>query len=222
MTAGDWATVADLATAFGTLVLAIATFAAIRSSNASARIAERSLLIGLRPVLSTTRRDDVTQKVNYGDRKWVVIPPASAAAEIGGGDGTLGEPDDAVYLAMGLRNVGNGMAVLHGWRFYPDGYRAREHAPLEEFRAQTRDLYVAPSDIGFWQAAFRDRADPQYDEARDTIAENRSWTVELLYGDTEGGQRTITRFQAFPRESGEGGWIASMSRYWNIDHPDPR
>jgi hypothetical protein len=227
MTAGDWATVADLATALGTLVLAFATFAAIRSSNASARIAERSLLIGLRPVLSITRRDDPMQKVNYGDRKWVRIPPASAAADIGGGDGSLGQPDNAVYLALGLRNVGSGMAVLHGWRFYPEWYRSRDHASLEEFRPQTRDLYVAPADIGFWQAAFRDPADPQYDAARKAIADNQPWTVELLYGDTEGGQRTITRFQAFPRESAEGDpdsrttWLCSMSRYWNIDHPDP-
>ncbi len=224
MTAGDWATVADLATALGTLVLAFATFAAIRSANASARIAERSFLIGLRPVLSTTRRDDPLQKVNFGDRKWVHIPPAGAAAEIGGGDGSLGPADTAVYLALALRNVGSGMAVLHGWRFYPAWYRSRDHAPLEEFRAQTRDLYVPPSDIGFWEGAFRDPADPQHDAARKAIAENQPWTVELLYGDTEGGQRTITRFQVFPRESPEGdgetrsNWLASMSRYWNIDH----
>ena len=52
----DWATVASLATAGGTLVLAVATFASIRSANRSARIAERaartaerSLLAGQRP-----------------------------------------------------------------------------------------------------------------------------------------------------------------------------
>jgi len=37
-------------TAAGTLVLAAATFAAVRSSNRSARVAERALLAGLRPV----------------------------------------------------------------------------------------------------------------------------------------------------------------------------
>ena len=37
----DWATIATFATAIGTLVLAVATFAAVRSANLSARVAER-------------------------------------------------------------------------------------------------------------------------------------------------------------------------------------
>ena len=47
----DTATIASLATAFGTLVLAVATFASTRSANHSARIAERALDLNLRPVL---------------------------------------------------------------------------------------------------------------------------------------------------------------------------
>src|SRR5438128_676249 len=62
--------------------------------------------------------------------------------------------DEAVYLALALRNVGSGIAVLHGWRFYPERRTSRysEHASLDEFHRLTRDLYVAPGDIGFWQA----------------------------------------------------------------------
>ena len=36
----DWATISSLATAGGTLVLAVAIFASVRSANRSARIAE--------------------------------------------------------------------------------------------------------------------------------------------------------------------------------------
>jgi hypothetical protein len=32
-----------------------------------------------------------------------------------------------VYLAASLRNAGNGIAVLHGWLFYPGDYRGNEH-----------------------------------------------------------------------------------------------
>jgi hypothetical protein len=53
----DWSTIASLATAGGTLVLAAATFSSVRFGQRSARIAERStaiaersLLLGLRPV----------------------------------------------------------------------------------------------------------------------------------------------------------------------------
>ena len=44
----DWVTISSLATAGGTLVLAVATFSSVRSANRSARVAERSLLAGLR------------------------------------------------------------------------------------------------------------------------------------------------------------------------------
>jgi hypothetical protein len=41
-----WNTVSSLATGVGTLVLAVATFASVRSANRAARAAERSLLAG--------------------------------------------------------------------------------------------------------------------------------------------------------------------------------
>jgi hypothetical protein len=250
----NWATIADLCTALGTLILAVATFSAVRSANLSARVAQASLLVGLRPVLMATRRDDPTQKVNFGDRKWVHIRGGGAVGEIGGALPTVGDgdglpsDDNVIYLAMGLRNAGNGIAVLHGWHFYPEWHRDDAHAPLEEFRRQSRDLWVPPGDIGFWQGAFRDLADPQYEAARKAIETRHPWTIELLYGDHEGGQRCITRFTMMPGtahpedvpsqtpapdeadtpESGQEPdaaskpWVASQSRYWNIDRPDPR
>jgi hypothetical protein len=231
VTAGDWSTIANLATALGTLVLAVATFSAVRSSNMMAKVARQQLLVGLRPMLMTSRRDDPVLKVNYGDSKWVKIPGGGAVGEIGGGDGTMGPDDGVVYLAVSMRNAGNGIAVLHGWHFYPDWRREPGHAPLEEFRQQNRDLYVPVGDIGFWQGAFRDAADPQYEDARKVIEAGEPWTVELLYGDHEGGQRTITRFTATQpppsmdadRAPARGkAWIATMSRHWNIDGPAPR
>ncbi len=43
----DWVTISSLATAGGTLVLAVATFGSVKSANRAARIAELSLLSGL-------------------------------------------------------------------------------------------------------------------------------------------------------------------------------
>lgn len=63
MTAEDWATVASLATALGTLVLAVATFSAVRSGNRTARAAELSLLTSLRPLLAPSRRSDGVLKM---------------------------------------------------------------------------------------------------------------------------------------------------------------
>jgi hypothetical protein len=219
MNSTDWATLASVATALGTLVLAAATFSAIRSANRSAKVAERALLAGLRPILMPTRREDPAQKVNFGDNKWMSLLGAAAGAEIGDGT-TKGGTEGVVYLGFPLRNAGAGIAVLHGWIFYPEWRRTETHPDPSEFRHQNRDLYVPPGDTGFWQAAFRDENDPQYKTARQAVETRQPWTVELLYGDHEGGQRVITRFTALPRE--DGGWLASSSRHWNIDRPEPR
>jgi hypothetical protein len=45
-------------------------------------------------------------------------------------------------------------------------------------------------------------------------------TIDLLYGDHEGGQRTITRFALVP--VADDSWLASASRHWNLDRPNPR
>lgn len=231
MTANDWATVASLATAAGTLVLALATFSAVRSGNRTARAAERSLLAGLRPVLMASHREDAPLKVNFGDGKWVGVPGGCAVGEIGGGDGSMGPNDGVVYLALSLRNVGNGMSVLHGWRFHHERPPDNSHPPVEEFRPHTRDLYLPVGEPGFWQGAFRDPAEPQYEPARRVVEECADWFLDLLYGDQEGGQRVITRFrmQIFTRERAprvrgneRGPWMATVARHWNLDRPDPR
>jgi hypothetical protein len=60
----DWSTISSLVTGTGTLVLAIATFASIRSSNRSARIAEAALQEQRRPVLAPSRLEDPVQKLS--------------------------------------------------------------------------------------------------------------------------------------------------------------
>ena len=54
----DWSTAASLATALGTLVLALATFVAVRAANRAARVAEYSMQIGIRPLLMPSRLTD--------------------------------------------------------------------------------------------------------------------------------------------------------------------
>jgi hypothetical protein len=207
----DWATISSLATAGGTLVLASATFAAVRSSNRAARAAEESLLHGLRPLLVPSRLDDPPQKIGFSDGKWVQAAGSGGAAETS---------DEAIYLAISVRNVGSGIAVLHGWRFHPDWGSREEHAPLEEFTRLTRDLYIPAGDIGFWQGTFRDPSSPEFAPAKAAIDARRRCMVEVLYGDYQGGQRVISLFGLTPRE--DGGWLAGIGRHWNIDRAAPR
>lgn len=211
MNSADWASVASLATAAGTLVLAVATFAAVRSANRTARAAEQSLQAGLRPLLLASRLQDDAQKVMFVDGKWVQVP---------GGRASVLAEERVIYLAMSVRNVGRGIAVVHSWHFYPDWGPSVPDPVLEEFHRQSRDLYVPPGDIGFWQAAFRDEADPQYDDACKAVTSKSQLTVDILYGDADRGQRVVTRFGLQPRE--DETWLVSVNRHWNIDRPDPR
>ena len=135
--AADWVTISALATAAGTLVLALATFASVRSANRAARVAERSLLEGLRPLLLASKLDDPPQKIGFVDDKW--------------------------FLAEGGRGIA---------------------------------------------------------EARDAVERRIVLIIDLLYGDYEGGQRTITRFALRP--FAEDGWTVTTARHWNIDRDDPR
>jgi hypothetical protein len=212
----DWATISSLATAGGTLVLAVATFAAVRSSNRSARIAEVALQEQRRPVLVQSRPDDPPQKIMFVDRHWVLAPPGGA---------TLEKVDGNVYMVMSLRNVGAGIGVCLGWSIRSGVHGSRgEHAPEADFRTQSRDLYVPAGDIGIWQGALRDASDAAYAEVVEAIESREPLTVDLLYSDQVGGQRTISRFTIVPsgRDDGQGPvWLLSVGRHWYLDRERP-
>jgi hypothetical protein len=221
----NWETASSLATAAGTLVLAVATFSSVRSANRAARSAERALQVGLRPVLFASRPDDPHQQIRWGDDHW---------ASLGGGQAVLEPVDGVLYMAMSLRNVGSGLAVLRGWRIEPGrrlssptaAVELRQMAPIrpdpEQFHLQGRDLYVPPGDISFWQAAFRDLQDAERVAVIEAIEAGRGVQIDLLYGDHEGGQRTISRFSV-TRVPGEStGWVCAVVRHWNLDRNDPR
>lgn len=208
----DWATISSLATAAGTLVLAVATYASVRSAQRASRVAERALQVQLRPLLVPTRFEDPAEKVGFIDNRWLRVEGGRAGVEVSA---------EVIYLVLPLRNVGSGLAVLDRWDVYADMELGRpDHGAVDHYRRLSRDLYVAPGDHGFWQGALRDPTDPAFVAVRNAIEERRSLFIELLYGDHDGGQRTITRFGVLPY--GEGGWLATSSRYWYLDQPNPR
>jgi hypothetical protein len=206
-------TISSLATATGTLVLAIATFSAVRSAGRSARIAEMALQEQRRPILTNSRLADPEQKLMFSGGHWV--NPA-------GGHATAEHIDGIVYLSISLRNVGNGIAVCQAWTAFPQmgtpGTKP-DHAPEAELRPQSRDLYIPPGDIGMWQGALRSPEDPLLAEVAAAIDAGEPVGVELLYSDQIGGQRTITRFGLLP--AGESR-LASMTRHWHLDWSGPR
>ena len=124
--------------------------------------------------------------VRFGEGRMVNVEGGMAAVE---------RDREHYYFVIPLRNVGSGLAVLHAWRFTAQRPELdTPHAEPEEHRPQTRDLYVPAGDTGFWQGR----------HVILTTHSARAWTrrsiaggiltVDLLYGDHEGGQRTISRF----------------------------
>ena len=207
----DWTVVASLATAAGTLALAAATLVAVRSANRSARLAEYSMQIGIRPLLMPSRLEDATQKIMWGDGHWAALQGGGSVVEI---------VDGNIYLAMSLHNSGSGIAVIQGWHVVADLRDPHSHAEPGEFRQQLRDLYIAGNDIGFWQAAIRDREDPEYESILEAARTSRIFGMELLYSDHEGGQRAIGRFALAP--IADSRWLSSVVRHSNLDRPNPR
>lgn len=209
----DWVTISSLATAGGTLVLAVATFSSVKSANRAARTAERSLMVGLRPVLIPSREDDPVERVRFGDGHRIEIPGHGGVVEVENG---------SLYMGLGLRNAGSGLAVLHGW--YAQPYvQGMQIAPpdVDGFNRQRLDLYIPAGGDGFWQGAIRDPEDKQYAPLRATLETGERIMIDLMYGDHEGGQRTIVRFSLVVADDGQGRF-ANVLRYWNIDNDDPR
>ena len=208
----DMAAIASIVSAGGTLVLAVATFGAVRSANTAARTAERSLMAGLRPLLVQGRAGDPPAKLLWQDRHAVKIDGGRAYAEVG---------DDVIYLGMTLHNVGSGIALLNCWYVYPEmAFSDIPHAEMDEFTRLTIDLYIPAGDAGYWESAVRDVGNPVYEPLAKAVDARDPFSVDLLYGDQEGGQRTISRFTVLP--FGEDGWYCQAVRHWNLDRPDPR
>jgi hypothetical protein len=206
-------------TSVGTLVLAGATFAAVRSSNRSARIAERALLAGMRPMLTPSRREDAEEQVQFADGR---------VFDVGAGRAMLHRDQAAIYLAIPVRNVGSGIALLRGYSLEAESaervaedprgiarHRRGDPAPNPAtFAEQQRDIYIPPDDVGFWQAALRDPADDLYRELHGAIDGAGRITVDLLYTDHEGGQPTITRFVLLPGVDER--WRCDVTHHWNV------
>jgi hypothetical protein len=207
----NWETISSLATAGGTLVLAIATFSAVRSSNRSARVAEESLKAGLRPLLVPSLAGDPVHKALWADRH---------AAKVEGGRAIVEPEDGVIYLALGLRNVGSGIALIHGWfvtEQHP--FDNAPHAAPEDFRRQGIDLYVSAGGSGYWEAAIRDADDSMRSVAEKALANREPFRIDLLYGDQQGVERSVSRFLIVPAENF---WYGQAIRHWNLDRPDPR
>ena len=168
-------------------------------------------------MLTTPRRGDPPVEVQFADGR---------IFETGRGDALLRREDGVIYLAFQLRNGGAGVAHLMAYRLEPEPAqlvtgdprglaRHRRGDPPPDpalFTEQQRDLYIAAGEFGHWQAALRDPTSELYTAMGEAIASLGRVTVDLLYGDIEDGQPTVTRFVLLPSERDK--WRCDVTHYW--------
>ena len=208
----DTATIASLATAGGTLVLAIATFASTRSANRSARIAERALDLNLRPVLIPAHEWDAAERITFYDE----------IVQLRGGFATVEDRSGNLYFAAQLRNVGAGIGVLTSWRIdvgpqLPLNAKEALATPdVDTFVAQQRSLYVPAGDVGYWQGAIREADTDRGDAAalRRAIEAGERLSLVLRYGDQDGGHDTVSQYSLTTDENGD--WLFGIARHWSL------
>ena len=120
----DWSTISSLATAGGTLILALATFSSVRSANRSARVAESALQLNLRPLLFPSHDTDRTERIRV-----VKVAGASYRADALQDDGF--EPGRKLALVPEPENEHdpNALAIWNEELTLQAGYVPAEIAP---------------------------------------------------------------------------------------------
>ena len=135
--------------------------------------------------------------------------------EVPAGEAVIMHRNGAVLMAIAVRNVGTGLALVQGWHLRVGRTTiADDHQPAESFRRLTRDIYVSSNDTGFWQGAIRDESDPDHGEVRRALEARESLTIEVLYTDQERARRFISRFTLTPQDEG---WTATAGKIWALD-----
>ncbi len=210
----DWGVAANLATAAGTLVLAIATFLSIRTAIRSNRTADRALQQGLRPILLPSLFTDPVQKIHYVDEHWLQVP---------GGRATLELTADAAYLGLSVRDIGSGPAVIDAWDILATARDERRE--VRDYHPLTRDLYVAAGACGYVQIAVRAPTAPAYQALARAERDHQPFAVDVLYSDIDETQHHIIRIalNRTPGADQDGRiWALSEVRHWTVSdgHPE--
>jgi hypothetical protein len=210
----DWVTISALATAAGTLVLALATFASVRSANRAARVAERRMLESLRPMLTASRLQDPPEKIRVVDGRWSRFRVAAVLYSTR----TDRLPDD------GAAKRGRGLAVLHGWQCASGYGPARTSTRSPTRCAGWPETFSRPGRHRVLAGALCNPSQPISGEVVRAVEECADGPIiDLQYGDDEGGSACDQPFALTPHESEDGAtrWLASMSRHWNLDPCKP-
>ena len=154
-------------------------------------------------------------KITFADDHAFHIDGGRAAAEVEG---------DAIFMALPLHNVGPGLAILHSWHVTASrDISDQSFEDVSTYRRLSRDSHRpaamsvsgrAPSATGPIPTSSR-RGPP-------SKPANPSPST-CLYSDSDGGQRTVTRFRlGHAPDAAANEWYPRVGRHLYLDRPSPR
>lgn len=185
-----------------TIALAVAT---VTVALLSARQIKHNLL----PIMVPARPDGRKRVARFTLEKHVTIRNADTYAEFDG---------DGVCLAVCLRNIGSGVAVLKGFDASPNDSAepASYDVPsLSRFASALHALYLGPGDAAYlaiFTSLDSSRTDA-YEVVQETVPNGASLLLDLVYTDHSGGQLTISRLE-LEWATDVDRYVAKVARYW--------
>ena len=191
----DTSTIASLATAGGTLVLAMATFSSTRSANRSAAHHRAGAQGGAAP--------GAVQRSSAGSAAEGRIRATITGSCCATGSRPCRSPRRTCISRSRCAMSPPGWPCCTAGTFGPSGWRRTPRRPRSRSFAGSRATCMCPpATSASGRRRYAIPAMPLYEPLREAIAARSAICVDILYGDHEGGQRTITRFHrhtAHPR-----------------------
>ena len=188
----DSATIASYATAAGTLVLAVATFSAVRSSNRFSphrrRVTPHQHAPTAHPVAVSTTPSKGCCGIHHHAAHINGRTPSSRKTA----GSSIWRSDCETLVQVLPCSTGGTRCPIRRSKTCPT-------PQAEDFRRLTIDLYIPAGGSGYWEAAVREPDDPLRPGFMRALTERHPFMIDILYGDQQGRQRTISRYLSCPQ-----------------------
>jgi len=176
-----------------TTLLAIVTFALVCATYLMAQTAKRQFGRQLLPILIPSRIRDPIRKVYFSNNTWQMLY----------GDQVLVDSVDTLYVAIPLRNIGSGTAVVRGLSIPDvgpdDDALPRRRPSLKNLIAAKTDLLLGPGDISHLsidsEAQTADRQRHALQTQVERIDRDSGVYLDILHCDHVRRQHNITRIE---------------------------
>jgi hypothetical protein len=191
-----------------TIALAGTTMLVAVPAAWSALLSARQMKRNLLPIITPARPDGSKRVARFTPAKHVVLENADSFSQ---------EDGERVYLAVCVRNIGSGVAVVRGVdanstdevkELAPDGIPA-----LRGLVRSERSLYLGPTEAAYLTMWATSSSSAGFDVVRRTVPAKGDLLLDLVYCDHAGRQLTVSRIE-LRWASDANRYVARLVKYW--------